>query len=136
MMTDAAERIVFCCFVKRATVCLNSLTIRSFSSILLKIMPITRSAIKKLKQDVKREALNKAVKKKVKEAVKKLKLAPSDKLLAHVFRALDIAKKKKIYHSNKVARLKSHLSRLVRKNTPSKSAHASSAKVKKSPKKA
>ena len=99
-------------------------------------MPITRSAIKKLKQDIKREALNKAVKKKVKEAVKKLKLAPSDKLLSEVFHALDMAKKKKIYHSNKVARLKSHLSRLLKKRAPSKSASPSSKKPKKSPKKA
>lgn len=85
-------------------------------------MPITRSAIKKLKQDKKQEIVNKGVKRKVKEAIKKLKFTPSDKLLSNVFSALDIAKKKKIYHGNKVARLKSRLSRLMKKNISVKSA--------------
>ncbi|OGG00234.1 hypothetical protein A2Y99_03445 [Candidatus Gottesmanbacteria bacterium RBG_13_37_7] len=78
-------------------------------------MPITRGAVKKLKQDKKRSDVNLLVKKSVKEIIKKYKHSPSPKLLAQLFSRLDTACKKNIYHANKVARLKSRLSSFSQK---------------------
>lgn len=80
-------------------------------------MPIIRSAIKKLRQDKKRTSVNKLVRSKVKKAVHAFKHAPSKAQLQKVYRMLDTAAKKNIYHKNKVNRLKSRLSRRL-KNKP------------------
>lgn len=84
-------------------------------------MPITRSAKKKLREDKKRGEVNFRVKKAVKSIIKKYRTAPSSVLLSSVFHLLDTAKKKNIYHANKVSRLKSNLSKLLtKKSVPDK----------------
>lgn len=81
-------------------------------------MPVTRSAHKKLRQDKNRQITNLRVKRKIHSAVKKFKAAPSEKLLSSVYSILDTAKKKKIYHDNKVSRVKSRLTKLLSKKSP------------------
>ena len=76
-------------------------------------MPVGRSAKKKIRQDKVRQKQNLLVKEKVKLAIKKFRLAPKEDLLSGVFSLLDNASKKKIYHANKVARLKSNLAKLL-----------------------
>lgn len=83
-------------------------------------MPVTRGAIKKLRQDKKREKSNLIVKKSVKKTLKDFRDHPNPKKLAEVFSILDNAKKKKIIHTNKVSRLKSGLSKLLVKPKSSK----------------
>lgn len=83
-------------------------------------MPIITSAKKKLRQDKKRQKDNLLIKRAVKATVKSFKQKPTNNLLAEVFSILDTAVKKKIYHPNKVARLKSNLSKLIGKKIASK----------------
>lgn len=94
-------------------------------------MPVTIGAKKKLRQDKKRQKFNLLTKKKAREVIKKYKLQPDKKKLADVYSILDSLSKKKIYHANKVARLKSRLSKLLGKKTSvSKPAIKTSTKVK------
>ena len=76
-------------------------------------MPVTRSAIKKLKQDQKRSQTNLLLRKRVKNVIKKFKRSPTDNLLNQVYSVLDTAKKKRIFPKNKVYRLKSRLSNII-----------------------
>lgn len=78
-------------------------------------MPIIKSAAKKLRQDKKRESQNKGIKKIVKKVIWEYKRKPTPSLLSKVFSTLDLAAKKNIYHANKTARLKSRLTRLLKK---------------------
>ncbi len=104
-------------------------------------MPITKSAIKKLRQDKKRTIVNRAVKDGYKVLVKKFRKQPKSEQLAGVYEALDRAAKKHVIHPNRAARLKSRLSKLVRTGTETKSASPAAkskkpAKPAKAPKKA
>ncbi len=72
-------------------------------------MPVTKSAIKKLRQDVKREILNDSLRRKVKDIVKNAK--KGEKTLSEAFSVIDKAAKKRLIHLNKAARLKSSLSK-------------------------
>jgi ribosomal protein S20 len=137
-MTEAAERMLFCVFVKSVNVFLNSLTMSVFSSILHR-MPITRGAKKTLKQDKKRHEQNLVVKNAVKKSVKLYRAAPSVDKLPGVFSMLDTAGKKNIYHANKISRLKSRLTKLLgrqvaapageAKKAPAKAAKAPAKKI-------
>ena len=80
-------------------------------------MPVTRSAAKKLRQDKKREKYNKIAKNSIKQAIIKFRQNPSEKSLGQLYSFLDRAKKKKIYHANKVARIKSALAKHASKKT-------------------
>lgn len=82
-------------------------------------MPVTRSAKKKLRQDIKREKQNRLVKKAVKDTIKAFKRNPSTSLLSKAFSLLDNARKKKIFQANKVDRLKGRLSKLLGKKSTS-----------------
>ena len=93
-------------------------------------MPITKSAIKKMRQDKKREAHNKKIKTKVKTLIKKALQSPSFENVKKAISALDKARKVGIYHQNKVSRLKSRLSKLAKPKAQEK------AKTIKKPKKA
>ena len=77
-------------------------------------MPITRSAKKKLRQDVKRQRNNNFVKVAVREAIKKFRKNRSEKLLNDAFSLVDKALKKNLFHPNKAARLKSSLAKMVK----------------------
>lgn len=80
-------------------------------------MPVTKSAIKKLAQDRKREALNNKLRHQLKESVKKT--AKKKGGLDSAFSIIDKAVKHNLIHKNKAARLKSGLAKLGL-NTPKK----------------
>lgn len=99
-------------------------------------MPVTRSAAKKLRQDIKREIQNLAIKRAVKDAIKKYERSSTPANLSKVFSLLDSARKKHIFHANKVARFKSRLAKkLTGKSAPKKSASKTTSKKKSSAKK-
>lgn len=83
-------------------------------------MPVTISAKKKLKQDIKRQKFNSITKHNTSRTIKAYRKNPSEKLLQKSFSLLDRMKKKKLFHSNKVARLKSSLSKLLSSGKPVK----------------
>lgn len=90
-------------------------------------MPVIKSAIKKLRQDRKREKRNDALRDDLKSVVRQAKKVKNGKAVAQAVSVIDKAAKNKIIHTNKAARLKSSLTKLAKpvaaktvKNTPSK----------------
>lgn len=79
------------------------------------VMPVIKSALKKLRQTLKHQTHNRAVKVKVKELVDAFKKSPSLKAYSQAVSALDKAAKTNIIHPNKSARLKSRLSKRLPK---------------------
>lgn len=78
-------------------------------------MPITKQAIKKMHHDRARTKANARVSDQLKKLVKTMRKNPSKKTLSQTFQALDKAAKHGIVHANRAARLKSRLSRLIKK---------------------
>lgn len=78
-------------------------------------MPITKGAIRKLRADKKKTAMNLGVKKVLRQTVAKMRRSPTVKNLVTVYKNLDRAAKRHVIAKNKAARLKSRLSRLIRK---------------------
>lgn len=78
-------------------------------------MPIIKQAIKKLASDRKRQAKNNLVRNNIHALLKKARKTPTQKTITSVFSALDKAAKQNIVHPNKAARLKSRLSKLLKK---------------------
>lgn len=76
-------------------------------------MPITKSALKALRQQKRRSLINKPVRSHIKSTSDAYKAKPSVDLLSQAFSALDRAAKRNIIHKNKAARLKSRLSKLI-----------------------
>jgi len=83
-------------------------------------MPITKSAKKALRQNLRRRARNLARKKILKDTIKKYKtlvreknLAEAQKQLSLVYKQLDKAAKTNLIKKNKSSRLKSRLSKLL-----------------------
>lgn len=74
-------------------------------------MPVIKSAIKKLRQDKKREIQNDLKRRSLKSLVNKAKKTPSAKTVQAAFSALDRAVKNNLIHKNKAARTKSSLSK-------------------------
>lgn len=77
-------------------------------------MPITKSALKALRQQKRRTGVNKPIRSRIKTASDALKAKPSADLLSQAFSSLDHAVKRHIIHKNKAARLKSRLSKLIK----------------------
>lgn len=77
-------------------------------------MPVIKSAIKKLRQDRKREKKNDALRASLKSAISQAKKTKSGKSVAQAVAVVDKASKNKIIHSNKAARLKSNLTKLAK----------------------
>ena len=77
-------------------------------------MPIIKSAKKKLKQDRSRSKTNSKYLLTYKNALKKLKKKGGSATLKEVYKSIDKALKKNIFHKNKANRLKSQASKLVR----------------------
>lgn len=77
-------------------------------------MPITASAKKAWRQNIKRRAVNITKKKDLKEAVKNYKKSPSADLLSTVYKKLDKAAKTNLIKKNTASRLKSRLTKLLR----------------------
>jgi ribosomal protein S20 len=90
-------------------------------------MPIHKSAVKKVRQDVKRTNRNLLIKRKIKALIVDYKKEPSAKQLQNIQSVLFKAAKDNIFHKNKSRRL---LSRLAKKTVTPKIS-----KVKKTPKK-
>ena len=78
-------------------------------------MQITKRAIKKLRRDRSVETHNARIRAGLRDAVKAMRRHPTVKALSLAFTRLDKAAKTNIVHKNKVARLKSRLSRLLAK---------------------
>jgi small subunit ribosomal protein S20 len=76
-------------------------------------MPISLSAKKSLRKSLKNRKENVSWKYKIREVIKSFKSKPSSEGLKKVYSALDKAKKKGLFHKNKVARLKSEFSKKV-----------------------
>lgn len=73
-------------------------------------MPLTKSAIKALKQDRARAVVNRHLRARMKTTIDQFTSEPKAKTLSTVYQTLDRAAKKNIIHPNKAARLKSRLS--------------------------
>jgi small subunit ribosomal protein S20 len=87
-------------------------------------MPNTKSAIKAMRQNVKRRATNLEVLAKIKKAEKAVRknvtsgnMDEAKKALQQAFASLDKAAKKNVIHPNNASRNKSRLSKLVSKTT-------------------
>lgn len=78
-------------------------------------MPQTTGAIRKLRADKKKSAINAVIRSSYKQAVSEFKKKPTAKTLVTLYSKIDRAAKKKVIHKNKASRLKSRLSRLVSK---------------------
>jgi small subunit ribosomal protein S20 len=78
-------------------------------------MPITRQASKKLRHDRVRTKQNQKIRDSVKPLVKKARKTPTTKSISVAYASLDKAVKMRIMHKNKAARLKSRLSKRLKK---------------------
>lgn len=83
-------------------------------------MPVIKSAKKKLRQDKKRQVVNKGIRNLLKSLIKKAKLAPSAATIQAATKVADKAAKKNVIHDNKAARIKSRLSKLTASDTTGK----------------
>jgi len=95
-------------------------------------MPVIRSAKKKLRVDRKRESSNKKIKALVNISIKKAQRKPTPKSIQEAFSIIDKGVKKNIIHKNKAARIKSRLSKLIKRKV--KAEKVQTAKAKKSKK--
>lgn len=89
-------------------------------------MPVTKQAIKKVRQDKRKAEINALVKKAFKKSVHDFRKNPSNEKLVLVYRTLDKAAKSNVIHHNKAARIKSRLSKMVSNNKSSKSVASAS----------
>ena len=90
-------------------------------------MPITKSAKKALRHNIKRRKGNLVYKKKMKDLIKEVrslvlekKIEEAKKLLPQVYKILDKSAKVGIIKKNTAARKKSRITKLVNKNSPNK----------------
>ena len=81
-------------------------------------MPVIKSAKKKLRKDRKREQANAQVEKLFKKTLKLAQKSPTEANIKKAVQIIDKTAKNKIIHSNKAARLKSKLSKLLAGKTP------------------
>lgn len=80
-------------------------------------MPIIKSASKKMRRDVRRQAANLQIKTALKKLIRAAHRKPAAETLRAAQRALDKAAKTGLVHRNKAARLKSRIARASRKTT-------------------
>ena len=80
-------------------------------------MPILKSAIKKLRQSVKKRGWNVAQKVALKKLLDSFKKKPTPTAYSKLVSALDKAAKKNLIHKNKAARLKSRLSKILKSSS-------------------
>lgn len=77
-------------------------------------MPISLSAKSSLRKSLKNRGKNVALKTRIRKVVKEFLAKPNAEGLKKVYSTLDKAVKNKIFHPNKVARLKSEYTRKVK----------------------
>lgn len=80
-------------------------------------MPVIKSAIKKMRQDIKRRQINRLRKERLKSLIKKSQKEPVEKNILAAISFVDKVAKTKIIHKKKAAHLKSQLAKLLVKNT-------------------
>ena len=99
-------------------------------------MPVIKSAKKKLRKDRVRELRNSKVRLGLKKIIKTTHKKPTSENISKAFKIIDKAAKTGIVHRNKAARIKSGLSKLIKKapkkTIPSKPVAKKSSKAKKS----
>lgn len=78
-------------------------------------MPVIKSAKKKMRQDKKREKRNNLLRNALIKAIKKARKKPTQELVREAISLADKASKHNIIHKNKAGRIKSSLSKLVKK---------------------
>lgn len=78
------------------------------------IMPVIKSAIKKLRKDTKRTSENDKFRRELELALRDAKKTKSSKSASHATSLVDKAVKKNLMHKNKAARVKSSLSKLAK----------------------
>jgi small subunit ribosomal protein S20 len=78
-------------------------------------MPVTKQAEKKLRHDKIRSAYTAKKRELLRDKIKLFRKTPSQKSLPAVFQILDKAVKTHLIHKNKADRLKSRLSKLLKK---------------------
>jgi ribosomal protein S20 len=78
-------------------------------------MPITKSAVKKVRVDARKQGFNKIAKTRALKAIRSFRTSPTKKGLDDLFSSIDRAAKKGVFHKKKADRLKSRLSKLVEK---------------------
>lgn len=77
-------------------------------------MPIIKSAIKRMKQTIKRNERNVGIKREIKDATKSFLAKPSSEGLSKAHSELDTAVKKGLLKKNTVARRKSQLAKVAK----------------------
>ena len=78
-------------------------------------MPVTKQAEKKLRHDKIRSIYNANKREHLRSLIKQFRKKPSQKSLPAVFQTLDKSIKTHLIHKNKANRLKSRLSKLLKK---------------------
>ena len=100
-------------------------------------MPIIKSAIKRMKQTIKRNERNVGIKREIKDATKAFLAKPTSEGLSKAHSELDTAVKKGLLKKNTVARRKAGLAKVAKdagvKLAPAKKAAAKPAAAKKAP---
>ena len=91
-------------------------------------MPLTKQAIKKVRQDKRKTIYNIRTKKTYKQAVAAFRKKPTAKSISEVFSKLDRAAKTNLIHKNKASRLKSRLSALISVKPPKTSKKATASR--------
>jgi small subunit ribosomal protein S20 len=82
-------------------------------------VPTHKSAEKRLKTSQKANVRNRAIKSRISSLVKQMEASPSDASLKEAVSFLDKASRTGAIHPNKVARMKSRLTKLVKKKVES-----------------
>lgn len=94
-------------------------------------MPVTKSAIKALRQQKRRTIVNSAIKAKMRTIIKAVKTNSGTASLSEMYSTVDRAAKRGIIHPNRAARIKSRITKSVAdQDQPTKSAPVKSAPVK------
>ncbi len=78
-------------------------------------MPITKSALKALRRDKRKTAINRPIKSRIKSSLDQVKESKTAETLSVAFSAIDKALKRHLIHRNKAARLKSKASKMLAK---------------------
>jgi small subunit ribosomal protein S20 len=78
-------------------------------------MPVIKSAIKKQRQDIRREAHNDEFRKKMRDLLRNVgKKTQNLATLSEAYTIIDKAAKRNLIHANKAARLKSQIARKIK----------------------
>lgn len=82
--------------------------------VIIPLMPILKNAIKKLRVDKRRAAVNRPIKSKMKSAMKVARANPTKENMSKLHSALDLAVKKGVAKRNMAARVKSRISKVAK----------------------